>query len=457
MRKIAGLTFGNKWVLILSAILLIWVNLNYARWNKFDTIQHDVNGYYSYLPAFFYENDLSLNFTKKDSLSTAEGRYYWPNVTPEGGLVIKYTMGMAVTYLPFFTVAHLYCQAFHLPTTGFSTPYHVAIQFSSVFYVLLGLFFLMKMLEQTFSKRTTWLTSALLLFGTNLYYYCVGGAGMAHATVFGFAAMFLFFLVKWHHSPSIRNSLFCGLSLGLLILIRPTLIIYALVPLLFKISSVQSFKIQWLFFKTHFRLVLLIIGICFLLFLPQLLYWKLVSGHYFFNSYIGEKFYFKNPHFLLGLFSFRKGWLLYTPLMGLALLGFIPLYKHYKHLFAAVFVVSLLFIYIVFSWWCWWYGGSFGQRALIDLYPLLAFPLAALIEYCGKQKGKYHFILSGFLLFFLILNLFQSYQAMRNVIHYDSMTSKAYWHGFFKLEEYSGRDSLLVKPDYSKALNGLSD
>jgi len=456
MKKLVINSQGNKWILILSAVVLIWVNLNYARWNKYDTLQHDVSGYYSYLPALFIEHDLHLNFLK-DKSNSSQQSHYWPNQAPNGNSVIKYTMGMAVTYLPFFTVAQIYSYIFQQPTDGFSIPYQAAIQFSSLFYALVGLYFLMKLLQGYFLVKTTWMTSLFILFGTNLYFYCVGGAGMAHATVFGFASMFLFYCLKWCDAPNLKTSIACGVSLGILILIRPTNVIYVLVPLLYNISSPGSLKLQLHFLKNNRGLVLLISAISLLIFTPQVVYWKMVTGHYFFNSYVGEKFYFTKPHILEGLFSFRKGWLLYTPLMGIALIGYYPLYKNYRFLFYPVFVISLVFIFIAFSWWCWWYGGSFGQRAMIDLYPLLAIPLAAIIEKSFQLEKNFRVSFTSLLFFFLVLNLFQSYQAKRNVIHFDSMTRSAYFKNFFKIEEYAGGDSLLIKPDYKKALKGLEE
>jgi len=449
--------FNTRWILLLSFICLTWVNLNYARWRKFDTIHQDVNGYYSYLPALFYEHDLRLNFLNDSLNTTTEKRYYWPNTTPEGKLVIKYTMGMALTYLPFFGAAHCYCKLTGIEANGFTEPYHFAIQFSSLFYALIGVYFLILLLKTQLSNRTVWWVSAGILFGTNLLYYTTGAAGMPHATLFGFVSLFLYYSVKWHEHPSRILSLKLGLTLGVIVLIRPVHLLFALVPLLYRVSSITSLRTQIRFFTVHKWLLILTAFVTCLVFLPQLFYWKMVSGHFLFNSYVGEGFYFSNPHFVEGLFSFRKGWLLYTPLMAFALLGFFPLYKNYRDYFYTCLCILVLYIYITFSWWCWWYGGSFGQRSMIDLYPLLALPLAAYVESLHAMKPLYKTLSIGLMLFFFLLNIFQGYQAKRNVIHYDSMSAKAYRDAFFRIEEYPGRDSLLVVPDYENAKKGLDE
>ena len=41
-----------------------------------------------------------------------------------------------------------------------------------------------------------------------------------------------------------------------------------------------------------------------------------------------------------------------------------------------ILAILLLALYIFSSWWCWWFGGAFGYRSLVEFYALLAFPFA---------------------------------------------------------------------------------
>ncbi|MFO7610005.1 MAG: hypothetical protein R6X35_12570, partial [Candidatus Krumholzibacteriia bacterium] len=47
------------------------------------------------------------------------------------------------------------------------------------------------------------------------------------------------------------------------------------------------------------------------------------TGQFVFNSYMEEGFFFLKPKFFHGLFSYRKGWLVYSPVMTMAIIGFI--------------------------------------------------------------------------------------------------------------------------------------
>ncbi|MBK6776976.1 MAG: hypothetical protein IPG74_14450 [Flavobacteriales bacterium] len=65
---------------------------------------------------------------------------------------------------------------------------------------------------------------------------------------------------------------------------------------------------------------------------PLFIYWKVYAGSFFWDSYQnpGEGLDIFYPHIHNFLFSFRKGWLLYSPLIALALLGFIPLWRRHR-------------------------------------------------------------------------------------------------------------------------------
>ncbi|MBK9285944.1 MAG: hypothetical protein IPM51_16735 [Sphingobacteriaceae bacterium] len=431
--------------------IISWVNINHSRWQKNDVLDHDVGFYYSYLPAHFYFHDLSLNFIHKPEYKHYYKLFSYPHVTPQRNYVIKSTMGMSITYLPFFITGHYFAKLLGYPMTGYSTPYQIAIQFSSLFWLLVGLIYLYKSLIQFFSEKETGIAIFVFIFGTNVFYYTTIGAGMTHITDFGIASAFIYFCLQWHRSPTFKYALLIGLTIGLLTLIRPINIIFVLFFLLFSHSAKESIQLKLKRFWLHKEKLALIAFMGILVFLPQLLYWKKQTGHYFFNSYIGEPFYFANPEIINGLFSFRKGWLIYTPMLFFALGGFYVLYKNGKSLFYPILLITGIYIYVVFSWWCWWYGGSFGQRALIEIYPFLIFPFCMFISKMHAfQKGA-KLISISLILFFLILNLFQSMQAKWNIIHFDSMTKEAYWDAFFRIEENPGREKYLDHPDYEKA------
>ena len=183
--------------------------------------------------------------------------------------------------------------------------------------------------------------------------------------------------------------------------------------------------------------------------LPQLLYWKWITGHYFFNSYIGERFYWMHPHLLEGLFGFRKGWLLYSPIMICSVIGMVMLFRYRKEFAWPVLILFCIYIYVIFSWWCWWYGGAYGLRAMIDIYPFLSIPFAVFVNRITANR-----IIISVLIVLVLWNCFRMFQYRRGVIHFDGMNKEAFVKGLFKVERTEELQRYFKSPDYEAARKG---
>lgn len=446
-------------IFVLSALL--FANLYIQKWNRGKVIEWDITSYYGYLPATFIHKDLSLSFLNDNREAYSNAMQFWPKRAENGGNVFKMTMGMSVLYSPFFALGHIIAKYQGLNADGFSLPYHICIHLSSFVYLVLGFIFLRKSLLLFFSEYTTSIVLMIMALGTNLFYYATIQAAMSHAYTFSLISVFIYYCFRWHEKVSIKNTLILGVIGGLIVLVRPINILVFIFPLLLHVASYKDLQTKVAFFWGRKASVLMIALLVFIVLAPQFLYWKYVSGHFYFYSYGDEHFYFNNPHILEGLFSYRKGWLLYTPVMMLALLGFFPLYKTQRNVFWGILMFILLYIYVVFSWWCWWYGGSFGLRAMIDSYPLLAIPLAAFIETIFKAKSKIiSFSTIAIVAVFVVLNIFQIKQYTDSIIHHEAMNKEAYWFFFMTPkeaitnEQWEAFDKLLKHPNYEKAMKG---
>jgi hypothetical protein len=42
----------------------------------------------------------------------------------------------------------------------------------------------------------------------------------------------------------------------------------------------------------------------------------------------------------------------------------------------SILLIFALTVLIYSAWWCWWLGGAYGYRGMIDLYGLFAIPFA---------------------------------------------------------------------------------
>jgi hypothetical protein len=446
-------TFTASFIVI---IVCTFYGIDHKKWKTNEVINNDACIYYAYLPASFIYNDLTFSFT--GNLPPGfEGRIWLLNA-PNGHSVLKMSCGNAICWLPFFGMAHLYTTfSKEYSADGYSEPYSFFIFVASLFYLTLGIYFLSRLLLQYFHDLTVGIVIILIVLATNLIYYVIQEPGSSHINSFGLICAFLYACLQWLDKPTYWRSVLIGLLAGMITLIRPTDIIVCILPLFIGISNKHDILPKLHFLKDNI-IKIIIAGIAaFIVFAPQLIYWKYITGHYLYYSYQDQGFFFNHPHIIDGLFSYRKGWLLYTPIMAFAIAGFIFLGKYVKGVTIAFSIFLMINIYLIFSWWCWWYGGSFGSRPMIDSYGIMAFPLAALVEFTYTRKQFMKFLLAPIFAFLFYLNQFQLSQYCRCIIHWDSMSKKVYWGVFLTNNVPSDYQQLLEPPDINKALKGMPE
>ncbi len=408
-------------------------------------LKEDVVQYYAYLPATFIYNDLTMYYAHGNEFFSDK---VWGHVTVEGAFVQKYTMGMALMYLPSFAMGHLSASIGEAPADGYSAPYEFWIQIGPIIYLVLGMWFLRKVLRRYFTEWTIAITLFTLIFATNLLYYSVAAGPMPHTHLFFLMSLFLFLTIRFHEYPKWSNALWLGLVGGLIVLVRPNHLIVWMVPVLYDLS-----KGKLGFWKKQLPKVLLWPVIVLVVVSPQLFYWKTLTGDWIFYSYVEEGFFFDDPKIGALWFSFRKGWLLYTPVMVLGIIGLFSFGSHTQKWRIPAWAFFLTSTYIFASWWAWWYGGSFGQRVYIDLFPILAIGMASLRHTIFPIKWL-HRAFIGFILLCTLLNGFQTFQYVSGTLHYNSMTAEAYQKIFLQKTRPADLDDFLEAPDVEKAMKG---
>lgn len=444
-----------SYLVIFLIIIVITISaFKLGKWEEHKIIASDAKIYYSFLPAAFIYHDLYFNFT--DQLPDVYSKT-WNNRAENGNKVVKMTMGNAIMWIPFFSLAHVYASVSNFKNDGYSVPYQFMIFISSLFYMTLGLLYLSKLIIRFYSELVASATILVLVFGTNLLYYIVDEPGMSHINSFSLITIFIYYTLKWFESQNIKNSIILGLLFGLIVIIRPVNILIVLFPLVYMVTKFKPFYKLVTFLSKKWSKIFIAFVVAFIVVLPQLLYWKMVTGNWLFYSYGEEGFYFLSPKIIVGLFSFRKGWLVYTPLMAFSLLGFLFMNKKERQLRIPIIITLLVFTYVTYSWWCWWYGGSFGSRPMIDIYGLLAIPLSSIIAYFLNRKNWLRLTFALVIGFFVFLNIFQIHQYRTSLLHWDGMTKDTYKSIFLKKTWPEGYDKTIKRPDYQKALKGEPD
>lgn len=368
----------------------------YPKWQKSHseaTLSWDVCGYYFYLPSLFIYKDIKT-VASQDSIHRkyrAQGEVpYAARIAPSGNAVMKYSAGMAIMYAPAFFVAHGLAQPLGYEADGFTLPYQFAIAFWSMLWAFVGLWYLRKVLLRL--AYTEGVTAAVLLLytlTTNYLDYAGITNAMPHNYIFTLYAILLWFTIQFYESPTYGSALAIGKCIGLAVLARPTELPIFLVPVFWAVYNKETLFGRVAFIQKHLKYYALAAMIVAAFGAIQFLYWKWLSGHFFYKSYGKEDWMeWFSPYILDGLFSARRGWLVYTPIMLFSLVGFYPLYRTRRAHFWLAFLFTGLFIYISFAHNIWWYGGSLGQRQMIQLMPILALPFAAFLTTVAKARWR---------------------------------------------------------------------
>lgn len=171
----------------------------------------------------------------------------------------------------------------------------------------------------------------------------------------------------------------------------------------------------------------------------QIAYWLYTAHDPFVYSYGEQGFYWTKPFVLEYMFSYRSGWITYTPLMILSFVGIIPFLRSGKNKLA-VLCFFLISLYITCAWEIWWYGGT-GGRAMLQSYPIILFPFATLLQYIFGKRWL-TIVAAPFVLLFTAFNLWFTYAAHGGENLYDpnGMTNAYYRRIIFRTKvplEYS--------------------
>ncbi|MEW6468740.1 MAG: hypothetical protein AB1458_07435 [Bacteroidota bacterium] len=418
---------------IIAVVTWTSSNLQWGGDNWRNIIEADAKGYYAYLPALFIYRDIHFGFHDSVEARYADENTRYEYRTQHNGQVInKYYLGTAIAQLPFFACAHLASKAAGYPADGYSKLYPVFINAGAIVFLLIGLVYVRNLLR-SFKVSDPLIAFLLiaLVFGTNLFYYAVCEPGLSHVYSFTFISMFVYRARKFFITQHSKEIIYCSLLLGVIFLIRPVNFLIVL-SLPFLAGSAQQLKAG---FRAALHKKASLAGILGLTVLGslQFMMYKAQCGDFFVYSYGEERFNWRHPHPIDFLFSYKKGFFLYTPLAFISLAGFLYLWKRNRFSFYSLALFFTVLIYVLSAWWNWWYGGSFGSRVMIDYLVFIALLLAFAYKQFEARISKA--VLTVTIVLTVLLCQFQTYQYRYHLIHWEDMSKEKYWEVFLRMPQ----------------------
>ncbi len=419
--------YRNLFLVFLGSVVFSFFYLRpfKSAWHPF--IAGDGLGYYAYLPATFIYHDTELNFAWFNKVYKAN----YVNSSfdnPEDNFLVKYGdkkinkyyQGLSFIWMPFFFVGHLAAKIMHAPCDGFSQPYQWSMALASLFYLLLALWYLRKLLHAILNNALiACIVPMFIFYGTHLFPYAIFSNSLSHVYSLCFNILFVFFLYKTFHG---KNQQSVNASLALLFYcitvgIRP---LNALVILLLPVFYSSTFN--WRDLKRS-KLVYLLLLICFGFIVYQARLMYLQTHSFFPYTYSNESFDFMHARFWEVLFSYKIGLFVYVPLILLSLVGLFYLPEK-KWILMFVFFMGILFLYS--AWWYW----PINRRAMIDDYFVPAVLIGFVCVSIKKPAAQFGFY--GLLMLSVFYYQLKNYQMQNGILDEFKTYKEVYWRNFFR-------------------------
>ncbi len=368
----------------------------------------DRAGYFVYLPATFQYGFNAKSFPL--GLDTLTGGGFQLD-TVHDRIVTKYTSGVALLQAPFYLLGHGIAKLAGTQADAYGPLDHLVVDVAAPVLLSIALLLLFSLLRRSYPDRLIAWTLLGLFAGSNLFFYTIGDPGMSHVYSFSLFALLLFLLDHVSRSGTRIGSLIAiGCTAGLIVLVRPTNIVFlAVAPFISSMTVKEAFglidkllapqRIPWVIVPA-----ILIWG-------PQLLYWKYAFGSAITWPYSGEGFsnWYK-PEITAFWLAPNNGLFIYTPLYALALWSLFSWFKQGRR--GASVAGSFAFVtisYLGASWWVWHFGCGFGSRTMVEYIALFAIPITAWVNVTVQRYGKWMPIMVFTLLAAYNLKLVYSY------------------------------------------------
>lgn len=353
---------------LLASFTLLLISLYSGQSHKL--IVSDGKAYYAWTRSVFVDGDIDFKndyaaLYPPDPLPQEIEQY-----TPKGYVVNKYPIGLGILEIPGFLIGHIITNLLSSASPdGISPPYQISVTFSLVSLYIWSFFLLFKAMLCFGSNRfwACWLC-LMMLAGTNMIHYIAKEPAMAHMAGCAVFNIIMYYVSRWPATWKdipVGQKLFIGGLIGLLFLIRNSNI-FLFPALFFLVWQPRSLKIKPLLpiiFSTSI-IMSLQLGVLYIL-------W----GHVHLFSYPNESFNTDLSGIVKTLFSHRHGLFIYRPwYLFLLLINVIAIFVEKTRINLPLFSVISFLILLVMNgtWWCWWFGDSFGNRAFIETLPLLS-------------------------------------------------------------------------------------
>ncbi|MCX6546243.1 MAG: hypothetical protein NTV05_17765 [Acidobacteria bacterium] len=368
---------------------------------------------FSFLRSLWFDHDVSFDneyrhFYDSRVITDKGFRRTFLELTTETGLRLNFsTIGCALLWAPFYAVADAGVRVARamghaVEADGYSRPYVAAVCYGSAFYgvmaLVLGFAIARRLLrlggiaDAGSAAAATW----AVWLGTPLLFYMYVAPAFTHAVSACSAAVFVWAWLRVRERWSPRGLAMLGVLAAIMAMVREQDAFLALGPGLDFAWSLRRRPAPRLLASA-----LAFTGAFALTFLPQAAAYLALNGRLGPSRLVSRKMSWTAPHALDVLLSPLNGYVAWTPLVLLAMTGWVMMLTwrrsgtgtdqdahRLRWLGLCVAVMALSQIYIAGSVESWTVAGAFGQRRFVVLTVLLVVGVAFVLSRAPTRLAR---------------------------------------------------------------------
>jgi 4-amino-4-deoxy-L-arabinose transferase-like glycosyltransferase len=328
--------------------------------------QHGPDGrsYLSQLYSLLFEQDMLL-YKAKELVGQ-------PAIVTSTGYALELrNIGTALFYLPFYALGQLLCRLSGSACGVADLPVGVSLSLGNWLFGMLALVVIFRLVDRVAPRRWAAVAVAAVGLGSPFVYYWTRFFNPHMPALLLVALLVLVWQRtqagrEWHHW------LLMGALGGLAATVASYNVVFLLLPGLDLLLSLPRRRMA-----AAGDGLLLAAGVLAGL-APQLVTWQLMYGSFLGTPYARQLLWL-DPGLPQILLSSYHGLYFYAPALGVATLGFVPLFRQDRALALKALLAFVAHVYVSSCNIAWWAGASFGPRYLLTSLPLLALALGALL------------------------------------------------------------------------------
>ena len=301
--------------------------------------------------------------------------------TPTGHVRNFMPVGPAILWAPAFLIVAAATWLGHLvgwqyPLDGYGRLFQATAGLTGVAAAAVGVWLAFLSASELFSRRAASWAAIVLWLSSSAVYYSVISPTYSHAASLLATSLFWYVFVRGRDSTTIGRYASLGALSGLAALMRWQDAIVLAVPALDVLARLGR--------RLNARQVagrgLVCLAAALVAFSPQMFVWQTLYGTPL-SIPQGEDFMrWGTPALRAVLFSYWHGLFLWTPVVAVAVVGLVYLWRRDRLVFGAALTFFVLSWYVNAAAADWWAGEAFGSRRFVSCFAVFVLGLAAVID-----------------------------------------------------------------------------